>query len=205
MNRRPLGTLRIIGGEWRSRLIGFDADNGVRPTPDRVRQTLFDWLAPLVDGASVLDLFAGSGALGFEALSRGAAHASFVEQGARQAAAIREAAQKLGAGPRAEIAQGEALAWLRGPGHGGRQVGRRYDLVFLDPPYGAGLLEPVLAALPRLLSPVHRIYLEWPAGRPPALPAGYALLKEKSAGQVSYGLATYTAPAAAAARKGERT
>jgi 16S rRNA (guanine966-N2)-methyltransferase len=198
LTRRALGTLRIIGGQWRSRLIGFDAGNGVRPTPDRVRQTLFDWLAPLVDGASALDLFAGSGALGFEALSRGAVHASFVEQGAAQAAAIREAAVKLAAGERAEIAQADALAWLR-------SSGRRFDLVFLDPPYGAGLLEPVLALLPRVLKPVHRIYLEWPAGRPPALPPGYALLKEKAAGQVSYGLATYTAAAADAAQaKGER-
>jgi len=186
LSRRALGTLRIIGGQWRSRLIGFDAEAGVRPTPDRVRQTLFDWLAPLIEGASVLDLFAGSGALGFEALSRGAAHASFVEHGARQAAAIREAAAKLVADARAEIAQADALAWLRG-------TGRRFDVVFLDPPYGAGLLEPVLAALPRVLAPTHRIYLEWPAGKPPALPPGYTLLKEKSAGQVSYGLATYNA------------
>jgi 16S rRNA (guanine966-N2)-methyltransferase len=186
LTRRALGTLRIIGGQWRSRLIGFDAAAGVRPTPDRVRQTLFDWLAPLVDGASALDLFAGSGALGFEALSRGAAHASFVEHGPRQAAAIREAAASLGAGDRAEIAQADALAWLR-------SSGRRFDLVFLDPPYGAGLLEPVLAALPRLLKPVHRIYLEWPAGKPPALPPGYEVLKEKSAGQVSYGLAIHSA------------
>ncbi|HWY23492.1 MAG TPA: RsmD family RNA methyltransferase, partial [Nevskia sp.] len=126
------------------------------------------------------------GALGFEALSRGAAHASFVEQGASQAAAIREAAAQLAAGDRAEIAQADALAWLRGSG-------RRYDLVFLDPPYGAGLLEPALAALPRVLAPTHRIYLEWPAGKPPLLPPGYSLLKEKSAGQVSYGLATYNA------------
>ncbi|MDR3415051.1 MAG: 16S rRNA (guanine(966)-N(2))-methyltransferase RsmD [Nevskia sp.] len=182
--RRRLGTLRIIGGEWRSRLIAFDADVGVRPTPDRVRQTLFDWLAPLIDGASCLDLFAGSGALGFEALSRGAAHVSFVEQGAAQVAAIRAAAGALGAGSRAEIVQADGLGWLRA-------ASRRYDVVFLDPPYGSGLLAPVLAALPPVLAPVHRIYLEWSKGQPPPLPAGYALLKEKAAGQVSYGLATY--------------
>jgi len=192
LTRRALGTLRIIGGQWRSRLICFDAAAGVRPTPDRVRQTVFDWLAPLIEGASVLDLFAGSGALGFEALSRGAAHASFVEHGGAQAAAIREAAARLAAGARAEIAQADALSWLRA-------TGRRFDVVFLDPPYGAGLLEPVLAELPRVLAPMHRIYLEWPAGRPPALPPGYSLLKEKAAGQVSYGLATYNAGAAAAA------
>jgi 16S rRNA (guanine966-N2)-methyltransferase len=192
MSRRPLGTLRIIGGQWRSRLIEFDAAEGVRPTPDRVRQTLFDWLAPLIEGASTLDLFAGSGALGFEALSRGAARASFVEQGARQAAAIRAAAAKLAAGARAEVVQSEALAWLRG-------TAQRYDLVFLDPPYAAGLLAPALAALPRVLKPVNRIYLEWPRGQAPALPPGYTLLKEKQAGQVSYGLATYSTGASSGA------
>jgi 16S rRNA (guanine966-N2)-methyltransferase len=187
MRRRAPGTLRIIGGEWRSRLIEFDAADGVRPTPDRVRQTLFDWLAPLIEGASALDLFAGSGALGFEALSRGAAQVSFVEQGAAQAAAIRAAAAKLAAGARAEVLQTDALSWLR-------SATRRYDIVFLDPPYGAGLLAPALAALPPLLKPAHRIYLEWPRDKAPQLPPGYTLLKEKQAGQVSYGLATYTPP-----------
>ena len=93
MRPRPPGRLRIIGGQWRSRLVDFDADEGVRPTPDRVRQTLFDWLSPLIEGARCLDLFAGSGALGLEALSRGAAEVTFVEQGAAQAAAIRAAAE----------------------------------------------------------------------------------------------------------------
>ena len=188
MSRRALGTLRIIGGEWRSRLIGFDAEAGVRPTPDRVRQTVFDWLSPLISGASCLDLFAGSGALGFEALSRGAAHASLIERGAPQIAALRAAAAKLAAGERAEIVQGDALAWLRG-------TTRRYDLVFLDPPYDAKLLAPALAALPRVLKGMHRIYLEWPQGQPPEWPPGYSLLKEKSAGQVSYGLAIHNAEA----------
>lgn len=191
MSRRALGTLRIIGGEWRSRLIEFDAEAGVRPTPDRVRQTLFDWLSPLISGASCLDLFAGSGALGFEALSRGAAYASLVEQGAVQAASLRAAAAKLAAGERAEIAQTDALSWLR-------NTARRYDVVFLDPPYGAELLGPALTALPRVLKGMHRVYLEWPRGQTPPLPAGYSLLKEKSAGQVSYGLAIFKAEVPAA-------
>jgi 16S rRNA (guanine966-N2)-methyltransferase len=189
VRRRQAGTLRIIGGEWRSRLITFDAADGVRPTPDRVRQTLFDWLAPLIEGAVCLDLFAGSGALGFEALSRGAARASFIEQGVEQVAAIRAAAGSLGAGPRAEIVRADALGWLR-------SAGGRYDIVFLDPPYAGNLLIPALEALPRLLAPVHRIYLEWPGERP-SLPAGCSLLKEKRAGQVSYGLAVYAGPAGA--------
>ena len=192
MTRRALGTLRIIGGEWRSRLIEFDAAAGVRPTPDRVRQTLFDWLSPLIAGASCLDLFAGSGALGFEALSRGASHASLIEQGREQAAAMRAAAIKLAAGERAEIVQTEALSWLR-------STARRYDVVFLDPPYGADLLAPALAAMPRVLKGMHRVYLEWPQGQPPQWPAGYTLLKEKSAGQVSYGLAVFSAAAPAQA------
>ncbi|WP_341920712.1 RsmD family RNA methyltransferase, partial [Hydrocarboniphaga effusa] len=91
MSRRPLGKLRIIGGQWRSRIVDFVDGDGVRPTPDRVRQTLYDWLAPHIEGAEVLDLFAGSGALGLEALSRGAAFVSFCERGAEQAQAIREA------------------------------------------------------------------------------------------------------------------
>ncbi len=192
MARRALGTLRIIGGEWRSRLIEFDGDAGVRPTPDRVRQTLFDWLSPLIPGASCLDLFAGSGALGFEALSRGGGHTSFIEQGRDQAAALRAAAVKLVAGDRAEIVQTDALSWLR-------STAQRYDVVFLDPPYGANLLAPALAALPRVLKPMHRVYLEWPQGQAPQLPAGYTLLKEKNAGQVSYGLAIFNAETPAGA------
>ena len=82
--KRQSGTLRIIGGEFRSRLVEFDPKAGVRPTPDRVRQTLYDWLTPIIEGASVLDLFAGSGALGLEALSRGAAQVTFVESGKPQ-------------------------------------------------------------------------------------------------------------------------
>jgi len=192
MSRRALGTLRIIGGEWRSRLIEFDADAGVRPTPDRVRQTLFDWLSPLISGASCLYLFAGSGALGFEALSRGASRTSFIEQGTQQAAGLRAAALKLAAGDRAEIVQTDGLSWLR-------NTATRYDVVFLDPPYGANLLAPALAALPRVLKSMHRVYLEWPLGQAPQLPPGYSLLKEKNAGQVSYGLAVFKAEETAAA------
>jgi 16S rRNA (guanine966-N2)-methyltransferase len=184
------GRLRIIGGEWRSRLIDFNADEGVRPTPDRVRQTLFDWLAPLIEGAHGLDLFAGSGALGLEALSRGAAQLTFVEQGAAQAAAIRAAVGKLGAQQRTTVVQGDALARLAAADDG------RYDIVFLDPPYDSDLLSAALAQLPRVLAPVNRVYLEWRHGPRPQLPAGYAWLKEKTAGQVSYGLLSYSeAPA----------
>lgn len=188
--RRPLGRLRIIGGEFRSRLIDFDAEAGVRPTPDRVRQTVFDWLSPIIDGSSVLDLYAGSGALGLEAISRGAARATFVETGPKQAEAIRAAIAKLNVGPRCEVIRGDGISFLRA-------TLERYEIVFVDPPYDSPLLASTLAHLPRVLKGLNRIYLEWPKGQPPALPPGYAVLKEKAAGQVSYGLVTYTAPAEA--------
>lgn len=182
--KRPLGTLRIIGGEWRSRRVEFDADPaiGLRATPDRVRQTLFDWLSPLITGAECLDLFAGAGGLGLEALSRGARHCTFVDNGGSQIADLRRAISALGAGARAELVQADALRWLPTAG--------RYDIVFLDPPFRAGLLPPVLARLGEHLKPANRVFLEW-SGPPPALPGGFRWLKEKQAGQVSYGLAIH--------------
>lgn len=184
--KRPPGKLRIIGGEYRSRIVAFDPDTPVRPTPDRVRQTVFDWLAPVIEGARCLDLFAGSGALGLEALSRGAAHVTFVENGARQAAAIRAALATLGAAPRATVVQGDALGFLASV------PARSLEIAFLDPPYDAGLLAPSLAALPRALSADPRVYAEWPGAAAAPWPAGYAVIREKQAGQVSYGLATVT-------------
>ena len=183
--KRVRGQLRIIGGRWRSRLVEFDAADGVRPTPDRVRQTLFDWLAPVIEGARCLDLFAGSGALGFEALSRGAAHVTFVEQGAAQLEAIRAAAVRLAAQDRATVLQADAIAHLAGDRG-------RYDIVFLDPPYDGDLLSAALARVGNVLLPGGRVYLEWRKGRRPELPAGYAWLKEKAAGQVSYGLLSHS-------------
>ncbi|WP_020649232.1 16S rRNA (guanine(966)-N(2))-methyltransferase RsmD [Solimonas variicoloris] len=184
---RAEGRLRVIGGQWRSRVVEFDPASGVRPTPDRVRQTLFDWLAPYIDGARCLDLFAGSGALGIEALSRGAASCCFVEQGRKQAGAIRTALLLLKA-QHAEVIELDAEFYLA-------QTWHRFDLVFLDPPYGKGLLERVLPELPKALAPHNRIYLEWPAGTAPQLPPGFELLREKKAGQVCFGLATYHHPA----------
>jgi 16S rRNA (guanine966-N2)-methyltransferase len=190
--KRNLGQLRIIGGQWRSRLVDFDAADGVRPTPDRVRQTLFDWLAPRITGATVLDLFSGSGALGLEALSRGAGSATFVESGADQSRAIRNALQKLGA-QNAEVLSQDALQFLANTAH-------RYDVVTLDPPYDSPLLERALTLLPRVLKPNNRVYLEWPKTRPPTLAPGWSLLREKQAGLVSFCLATYDAEASEAQR-----
>lgn len=185
MSKRPPGKLRIIGGEHRSRLVEFDGDSGVRPTPDRVRQTVFDWLAPVVEGSRCLDLFAGSGALGLEAISRGAAHTTFVETGMRQNTLIKAALLNLKIPhARCDVSMMDALYFLT-------QTWHRYNVVFMDPPFATGLLEKALEDLPKVLAPFNRIYIEWPAGKAPMLPPGYSWLREKQAGKVCYGLATY--------------
>lgn len=187
--KRAAGTLRIVGGQWRSRLVRFDAANGVRPTPDRVRQTLFDWLSPRIAGAVCLDLFAGSGALGLEALSRGARKVRFVEQGAAQCRDLREALRVLGtAHDDAQVDHAEALDWVERAA----SAAERYEIVFLDPPYAAGLLAPALQALVPLLRADNRVYLEWPGAAAPDLPPGYARVRDKQAGGVSFCLVSYT-------------
>ena len=182
--KRPSGQLRIIGGEFRSRLVAFDPGAGVRPTPDRVRQTLYDWLAPMIEGASVLDLFAGSGALGLEALSRGAARVTFVEAGKPQCEAIRAALTLLKVEPRAQVVQGDGLSFLAG-------ARDPYDVVLLDPPFDSELVAAALPKLPPLLTPHSRVYVEWHRKDTVPWPAGYTVLKEKKAGQVSYALASF--------------
>lgn len=179
---RPLGQLRIIGGEWRSRIVNFDANPklGLRATPDRVRQVLFDWLSPLISGARCLDLFAGSGALGLEALSRGAAHCTFVDSGSQQVSDIHTALTSFKASDRATVLRSDALSYLR-------YQPEAHDFIFLDPPFDTPLLAEVLPLLPPLMKPHHRIFIEWNGARP-ALPEGLVWLKEKQAGAVNYGL-----------------
>jgi 16S rRNA (guanine966-N2)-methyltransferase len=173
--------LRIIGGTWRGRKLRFPDGAGIRPTPDRVRETLFNWLGARLPGTRCLDLFAGSGALGLEALSRGAAHVTFVEQEAR---AARELALRLieweAQGGR--VARADALRFLAG-------TAEAYDLVFLDPPFDSDLLARSAAALAAhaWLSPGALIYVEAGArGELPSLPAQWRLLKAKQAGEVGY-------------------
>jgi 16S rRNA (guanine966-N2)-methyltransferase len=176
-------TLRIIGGVWRGRKLRFPACAAIRPTPDRVRETLFNWLGAGTRGARALDLFAGSGALGLEALSRGASHATFVE---RDEAAVRELRARLAEWQASDavVVRADALQYLSGDA-------RPYQLVFLDPPFAAGLLSEAA----RLLEERHwlaegaLIYVECPAreGLPP-LPARWQPLKAKRAGEVGYHL-----------------
>jgi 16S rRNA (guanine966-N2)-methyltransferase len=179
--------LRIIGGTWRGRKLRFPDRPDLRPTPDRVRETLFNWLGPRTVGARCLDLFAGSGALGLEALSRGAAHVSFIE---RDPVAARELRARLAewqaSGGQVECA--DALQFLDG-------TSEPFGVVFLDPPFGSPLL---LGAARRLaqrgwLLPEARIYVESPArDGAPELPEAFTLLKAKQAGEVGYHLYAYS-------------
>ncbi|HEX7028961.1 MAG TPA: 16S rRNA (guanine(966)-N(2))-methyltransferase RsmD [Gammaproteobacteria bacterium] len=179
-------TFRIIGGTHRGRRFEFPGDLAVRPSPDRVRETLFNWLHAVIPGARCLDLFAGSGALGLEALSRGAAFAAFVDAAPRAVAAIREHLGVLREGGKARVDVADVNAFLRTP------PSAPFDVVFLDPPYAMGLLEPACAALERngWLALDARIYLECAAkeGLPP-LPENWQVVREKRAGQVGYFLA----------------
>jgi len=145
--------VRIIGGEWRSRLVAFPGEAGLRPTPDRVRETLFNWLGQDLTGRRCLDLFAGSGALGFEALSRGASEVVMVERSRPVSRALRENATRLGArGFRLVV--GDALHFLADPGAG------QFDVVFVDPPYASGLVAQVLPRLQGVLAPRGVVYVE---------------------------------------------
>ncbi len=178
---RGAGTLRIIGGEWRRRQLPIAAVEGLRPTPDRVRETLFNWLGQYLDGLRCLDLFAGSGALGLEAASRGAAAVTLVEAHPAAARQLEAHCAALGAGRGVEVRRGDALHFLRDA-----QPEQAFDVVFLDPPYGLGLLPQCLDALPRLLAPDARVYLEDDAQL--ALPPGWEVLRDDRAGRVYYAL-----------------
>ena len=144
--------VRIIGGDWRSRVIEFPAIEGLRPTPDRVRETLFNWLGQTLDGKECLDLFAGSGALGFEALSRGARRVVMVEQNQAVLQALKKNGAKLGT-ERLEFWPGDALKFAR-------QDQRRFDVIFVDPPYDLGLVPKLLPDLPARLAPGGMVYVE---------------------------------------------
>ena len=167
-------SVRIIGGEWRRRLIRFPAAQELRPTPDRMRETLFNWLGQDLTGETCLDLFAGSGALGFEAASRGARQVVMVERDAQVFRALQATHTMLGAA-RVELARADALAFLRSDA-------RLYGVVFLDPPFHQDLLPRLLPLLPGRLGQGSRVYLE--SERMPELPAGYELLRQSRAGRV---------------------
>ena len=172
------GRVRIIGGEHRGRRIEVADRPGLRPTPDRVRETLFNWLGQRLDGLACLDLFAGSGALGFEAASRGAARVVLVENDRTAFEGLRKAKELLGTS-RLEIVFADALKYLA-------RDAERFDVVFLDPPFGQNAHAAVLQRLPERLAPGARVYVEAPA--PLEAEAPWRELRRARAGQVSYQL-----------------
>lgn len=197
-NRRPVGKspaqsvnqagsaranrLRIVGGLWRGRQIDFPAIDAIRPSPDRVRETLFNWLQPHIVGARCLDLFTGSGALGIEALSRGAAAVTFVDREPQVGRHLIQTLQRLGA-TGATVKTEDAVRFLE-------RVAEPFDVVFLDPPFASTLLANVFASLARgWLAPNAHIYVESPADVPlPPLSVGWTVHRSKQAGQVGYHL-----------------
>ncbi|MFP5504960.1 MAG: 16S rRNA (guanine(966)-N(2))-methyltransferase RsmD [Gammaproteobacteria bacterium] len=185
--RKQANQVRIVGGQWRGRKLAVADLPGLRPTPDRVRETLFNWLAPVIEGSRCLDLFAGSGALGFEAASRGAAEVVLVEREPSAVKTLREQAQVLKA-EQLRIVQADAMQYL----HGAPQA---FDIVLLDPPFGQDLLARALTGLATgWLAPRAWIYLEAERGLSAErlaalLPAGFELYRSKAAGQVGYHLA----------------
>lgn len=180
-------SFRIIAGKWRGRRLAFPAATSVRPTGDRVRETLFNWLQADVAGAQVLDLFAGSGALGLEALSRGAKAATFVEQNPQLCKALKTHIKTLDT--TVAVVTAALPEWLG-------QQSQQWDLVFLDPPYPADLWIPCLEALiAGRLKAGALVYTEQPSSAAPlALPSGFSVLRERTAGQVCFMLLRYDSP-----------
>lgn len=178
------GQLRIIGGEWRSRQFSFPMAHGLRPTPNRVRETLFNWLAPYVAGAHVLDCFTGSGALFLEALSRGASSALALDSNHSAITSLRQTLATLKC-TNGQLLQTNALLHLE------NQPATPYDLVFLDPPFGENLLEQACSLLEEKgwLAQHAWVYTESEAAPSSlALPGNWRLHREQKAGQVHYAL-----------------
>jgi 16S rRNA (guanine966-N2)-methyltransferase len=176
--------VRIVGGSWRGRKLAFEPEEGLRPTGDRIRETLFNWLAPDIAGARCADLFAGTGALGLEALSREAAHCSFVDASPAVIARITEHLQRLDATDRASCHQATAQRFLQ-------DTDELFDIVFIDPPFRLELATDICAALAqgRLLNSRALVYVEADSGSPPpAVPADWTLHRDKVAGAVAFRL-----------------
>ncbi len=157
MKRSPTpGEVRLIGGQWKRSKLPVPNRPGLRPTPDRVRETLFNWLGQDLSGWAVLDAFAGSGALGFEAASRGARRVQMLEADSGIARSLATTAQRLQA-PSITVQSADAMAWMR------RAEPGQFDLILLDPPFEADLFMPACAAAMPLLRPGGWLYLEAPA------------------------------------------
>jgi len=181
--RPALGKLRIVGGSLRGSKLAVPDAPGLRPTPDRVRETLFNWLMPVIEGARCLDLFSGTGALGIEALSRGAGAVDFIEADVRVAQAIRDNLSRLRQTCGA-VRTADAMSLLRSA------PDAAYDIVFVDPPFAAGTWAAIAEALENngWLRPNALIYVETPTPEQPAMPAQWQPHRESVAGALRYAL-----------------
>nr|WP_108652780.1 16S rRNA (guanine(966)-N(2))-methyltransferase RsmD [Dongshaea marina] len=182
-SQRPAGQIRIIAGRWRGRKLPVANSEGLRPTTDRVKETLFNWLAPHIVDSRCLDLFAGSGSLGFEALSRGADETVFLEKEAKIANILQQNLQQLSA-DNGKVEQTDSLQYLKNPG-------QPFGIVFIDPPFRKDLLSECCELLEQnhWLAEGALIYIEREQELcAPRLPQSWELLKDKTAGQVSYQL-----------------
>ena len=181
------GQIRIIGGQWRGRRLPVPISEGLRPTPDRVRETVFNWLAPVIEGARCLDLFAGTGALCLEALSRGAAAATMVEQSHAVVLHLRNLVTMLGAD--GEVIEANAIGYLSR--FAGTTSTLPFDVVFVDPPFASDLIAPCCAKVEQhgVLRPGGHAYIEAPHTlQPLPIPANWELIRSKTAGAVGYHL-----------------
>ena len=173
-------SVRIVAGRFRGRRLPVLEVDGLRPTPDRVRETLFNWLAPDIVGATVLDLFAGTGALGLEATSRGASQVTVIERDKHAADHLRRWCRDWGIEAQCSVHQAEAITWLR-------SCQAKFDIVFVDPPYHAGLYQAAFDALEGRLMADARVYVESDSRSPqPRVPDTWQELRGKVAGDVRY-------------------
>lgn len=184
MSRKP-GRVRIISGEWRGRFIPIPTGVELRPTTDRIRETLFNWIAPHIEGARCLDVCSGSGILAFEALSRGAAHVTAVDNERRVTQHLQEQSNIFNT-TQLEVILSDVVTYLSQP------ATQTFDIVFVDPPFAAQLWEPICQQLSQQswLAPQALVYVEMPKQVDFQGPAGWEALKQKKAGNVKYELWT---------------
>jgi len=181
MNKAPFGQVRIISGSWRGSKLPVETHPGLRPTSDRVRETLFNWLQSQIAGRRALDCFAGTGALGFEAASRGAAEVVLLEKIPALANSLRETATRLKA-DNIKVETSDSFAWL------GRPATARFDLVFIDPPFGTDYAQRILPLLAPWLADEAWVYVETGRSTRIEVPSTYQLYREGSTREVWYRL-----------------
>ena len=189
MKKEKKGEIRIIGGKWKGKKIYFDLNDDLRPTPDRAKETLFNWLGQDLKKMYCLDLFSGTGALGFEALSRGAEKVTFVERNKEYLQKIKNVYLEMSEKADCDFFCAECLEWIQN-----NNSGTKYDLIFIDPPFNKNLVHDLLAAIleKELLSKNGQIYFEFEKKLDLEIPESLNLKKKKSLGKKSYVLAEVT-------------